>query len=157
MGRPTKYEPAFCEVARKLCEKFGATNEQLAEYFEVNVDTIYEWQNTHSEFSEAIKEGKKPVDDQVEEAFLKRALGYSHPAVKIFNNDGKPMIVPYTEHYPPDTAAAFIWLKNRRSDKWRQQPEPQIPETEQGDLVLERGPSRKSQQQIKDEKKNGTK
>ena len=27
--------------------------------------------------------------------------------------------VPYTEHYPPDTAAAFIWLKNRQSGKWR--------------------------------------
>jgi hypothetical protein len=27
--------------------------------------------------------------------------------------------VPYTERYPPDTAAAIFWLKNRQPKHWR--------------------------------------
>lgn len=32
---------------------------------------------------------------------------------------GRPVIVPFWEHVPPDPGAAFNWLKNRRSDQWR--------------------------------------
>jgi hypothetical protein len=32
---------------------------------------------------------------------------------------GAEHIVPYTEHYPPDTTACIFWPKNRRRDKWR--------------------------------------
>jgi hypothetical protein len=31
----------------------------------------------------------------------------------------KPVIVHYTEHCPPDVGAAFIWLKNRDPEHWR--------------------------------------
>ena len=49
-------------------------------------------------------------------------MGYSHPAVKIFMPAGaeEPVIVDYIEHYPPDTAAAVWWTKNRRPEKWRE-------------------------------------
>jgi hypothetical protein len=41
--------------------------------------------------------------------------------VKIFMPAGAsaPVVAKYREHYPPDTAAASLWLRNRRSDKWR--------------------------------------
>ena len=29
----------------------------------------------------------------------------------------------YEEHFPPDTAAAFIWLKNRQPHRWRDKKE----------------------------------
>jgi len=28
------------------------------------------------------------------------------------------VLVPYTEHYPPDTKAAAIWLSNRQRGRW---------------------------------------
>jgi hypothetical protein len=31
----------------------------------------------------------------------------------------EPVIVHYTEHCPPDVGAAFIWLKNRDPEHWR--------------------------------------
>jgi hypothetical protein len=31
----------------------------------------------------------------------------------------QPVIVHYVEHCPPDVGAAFIWLKNRDPDNWR--------------------------------------
>ncbi|QKG56995.1 hypothetical protein GKZ68_10375 [Hymenobacter sp. BRD128] len=46
-----------------------------------------------------------------------RAVGYSHRAVKILAvSQGKGMAsvveqIPYTEHYPPDAAAAKLWLQ----------------------------------------------
>jgi hypothetical protein len=46
-------------------------------------------------------------------------MGYSAPEDKIFNNDGKPLIVPTVKNYPPDTTAVIFWLKNRRPDEWR--------------------------------------
>ena len=50
-----------------------------------------------------------------------RANGYSYDAVKIFMPAGakEPVIVHYTEHCPPDVGAAFIWLKNRDPERWR--------------------------------------
>ncbi len=47
-------------------------------------------------------------------------MGYSHEAVKIFcDKDGNITEAPYTERYPPDTAACIFWLKNRQPDKWK--------------------------------------
>ena len=58
---------------------------------------------------------------RVERSLYERANGYSYDAVKIFMPAGakEPVIVHYTEHCPPDVGAAFIWLKNRDPDRWR--------------------------------------
>ena len=34
-----------------------------------------------------------------------------------------PVYAPYTEHYPPDTQAASLWLRNRQPAKWRDRQE----------------------------------
>lgn len=122
VGRPTKYKPELCELATKFC-MLGATNDGLARMFEVSCSTIELWIRTIPEFSRAVKEGREVADATVAKSLYHRACGYSHEAVKIFNDGGKPMIVSYIEHYPPDTAAAFIWLKNRRPGEWRDRKE----------------------------------
>ena len=40
--------------------------------------TLYDWKKKYSEISEALKRGKEVVDRQVENALLRRALGYSY-------------------------------------------------------------------------------
>ena len=41
-----------------------------------------------------------------------RAVGYSHPAVKIFNDKVAGIVeADYTEHYPPDAGAAKLWMQ----------------------------------------------
>ena len=41
-----------------------------------------------------------------------RATGYSHPAVKIFNDKFAGIVeADYTEHYPPDATAAKLWMQ----------------------------------------------
>lgn len=128
-GRPTKYIDEYAEQTYKLC-LLGATDKDLADFFSVAESTINEWKTNHSEFSESIKRGKKKADAEVAESLYKRACGYSHPEVKVFNNLGQPLIVPLVKHYPPDTAAAFIWLKNRAG--WKDKQEVDIGSAEGG-------------------------
>lgn len=122
VGRPTKYKPEYAELAYKFC-LLGATNEKLSEFFDVAVSTVSKWLDEHEEFSDAIKRGRVQADAEIAHALYHRAKGYSHAAVKIFADvkTGAQQVVDYTEHYPPDTAAAFIWLKNRAGWKDRQE------------------------------------
>lgn len=122
VGRPTQYKKAYCEQAKKLC-LLGATDESLADFFEVSNTTIDTWKKKHPEFVGAIKEGKLVADANVAEALYNRATGYSHPDTHISNFQGEITQTPVTKHYPPDTGAAFIWLKNRSNWKDKQEVE----------------------------------
>lgn len=119
MARPTKYQAEYAEQALKLC-RLGATDKELADFFQVNEDTINEWKKVHSAFSESLKAGKAMADAEVADKLFKRATGYEHKAVKISANpNGDEHVTEYVERYPPDTTAAIFWLKNRRPDQWR--------------------------------------
>lgn len=117
-GRPTAYKPDFCEQARKLAE-LGATDREIAEFFNVNERTLYRWVHEYPEFCQALKVGKDVADDRVERSLYRRAIGYSHDAVKIMQFQGEEIVVPYVEHAPPDVTACIFWLKNRRKAEWR--------------------------------------
>lgn len=119
-GRPPKYSEEFAEQARKLC-LLGATDEEIASFFEVEVRTIYRWKLDHDQFCQALKAGKEAADERVERSLYQKAIGYRQEAVKIFMPAGKtdPVYAPYVEHMAPDTTAAIFWLKNRRSQEWR--------------------------------------
>lgn len=123
MARPTKYKAEFAEQARKLC-LLGATDADLAEFFEVSEQTINTWKKSHKAFLESIKKGKVLADAEVATRLYERALGYSHPEEKVFQNAGEIITHQTTKHYPPDTTAAAIWLNNRKPDRWRNKPEP---------------------------------
>lgn len=121
-GRPSLYRPEYPEQARKL-SLLGLTDVEMAKYFDVSEQTFNAWKKAHPEFLESLKAGKENADSNVAASLYHRACGYSHPAVKIMQYEGVPIEVPYIEHYPPDTAAAFIWLKNRQPGRWRDKPD----------------------------------
>lgn len=119
-GRPTKFKPEFIEQAAKLAA-LGATDREVAEFFDVEERTLHRWKHTVPEFCQSLKVGKDCADERVEQSLYRRAVGYSHDAVKIFMPAGadKPVYAPFVEHVAPDTTAAIFWLKNRRKDEWR--------------------------------------
>ena len=117
-GRPSKYRPEFCEQAKKLVA-LGATDLQLANFFEVSEQTIYTWKQNYPEFLEALKLSKELCDSQVERSLFQRAMGYSHPEVKVFQSNGEIITHEVIKHYPPDTTAMIFWLKNRNPQEWR--------------------------------------
>lgn len=118
VGRPSDYKRKYAKQAKMLCA-LGATDAELAEFFECSLPTLYRWQLHFKEFRNARKMGKEAVDNRVELSLYNRAVGYSHPDVHASSYEGKVTLTPITKHYPPDVAAAFIWLKNRRPDQWR--------------------------------------
>lgn len=123
VGRPSDYQPGFCQAIQQHAAIIaeGGTDSAIAEALSVDVRTVYRWKDEHPEFLEACQAVKAHVDDRVEASLFKRGIGYSHAAVKIFmpTGAGAPVYADYTEHYPPDTAAASLWLRNRRPAVWR--------------------------------------
>ena len=117
-GRPTKFTPAMLKQARFLAAR-GATDAELADFFEVSESTLNLWKLKHSDFSESIKDGKAIADCRVQDALFQRAVGYSHPDTHVSNHQGTVTLTPITKHYPPETTAAIFWLKNRRPAEWR--------------------------------------
>jgi hypothetical protein len=120
MGRPTAYKPEYVELGRKLA-RFGATDQEMADFFEVGVSTLYRWRNAHDDFREAIAEAKEGADERVERSLYQQAIGYEREAVKIMlpAKSRKPLAIEYREHVAPNATAAMFWLKNRRGDRWK--------------------------------------
>lgn len=119
-GRPTLYKPEMAKQAAKLAE-LGATDQEIADFFEINVATVYRWKHDHEEFCEALKVGKDVADSRVERSLYQKAIGYEQDEVKIFMpaNAADPVYAPFRAKIAPDTTAAIFWLKNRRSQEWR--------------------------------------
>jgi hypothetical protein len=128
-GRPTKYDSKYNDQAYKLA-LLGATDKELADFFEVTESTLNLWKLKHPDFSESLKKGKVQADAQVGARLFERALGFEHDSeeIKVVSMGKEGSVVervPIRKVYPPDTTAAIFWLKNRQSDKWRDKQEVQ--------------------------------
>lgn len=122
-GRPTQYRAAYAKKAAKLCE-LGATDKELAEFFEVSEQTINTWKQKHPKFLESIRRAKDEADRKVERALFERATGYAHLDTKFATFEGRITdSCEYTKHYPPDYNAMRLWLLNRKPEVWRDKQE----------------------------------
>jgi hypothetical protein len=117
-GRPSSYKSEFNKVVYQMA-LLGATDKQIAAACGVSEVTLNAWKKEQPDFLKSLKKGKDNADSAVSEMLFKRATGYDYKAVKIFNNNGTPLVVPYVEHYPPDVTACIFWLKNRQPAAWR--------------------------------------
>lgn len=118
------HRPEYNEQVYRLA-LLGLTDRELAAFFGIAEPTFYEWQRRHPDFAQAHARGKLLADGEIAEKLHHRARGYSHEAVKIFMPAGatEPVYAPYTQHYPPDTGAASLWLRNRQPRLWRDKQE----------------------------------
>ena len=118
-GPAPTYKPEFCPLAYKFC-LLGATNEDLADLFEVAVATLGYWLRRYPEFKKAVQEGRDVADADVALALLHKAKGFTHTDVKVLRTEAGPEQVEYNRYFPPDTQAALFWLRNRRRKQWRE-------------------------------------
>lgn len=124
-----KYEQWLTEEGLLQLEAWarnGLTDEQIASNIGISRSTLNEWKNRFSDISDTLKRGKEIVDIQVENALLKRALGYTYK-----ETTREAQFNPQTEQYEmvvtkevtkevvPDTTAQIFWLKNRKPEEWR--------------------------------------
>ena len=63
-GRPTDYKPEFDAEAQQMALE-GATDQEMADYFGVDVRSLNRWKNTQPSFRQSIKAGKDVTDDRV--------------------------------------------------------------------------------------------
>lgn len=98
----------------------GLTDEQIAKNIGISKQTFYDWKKKHTDFSDVLKKGKEVVDIQVENALLKRALGYEYEEVSEKYEMGIMTERKVTKkQVVPDTTAQIFWLKNRKPSVWR--------------------------------------
>lgn len=119
----------------------GLTDAQIAENIGIRAGTLYDWKNRFPDISETLKRGKEVVDRQVENALLKRALGYTYQETtreRALNPDtgeiGLTVTKVVTKQVVPDTTAQIFWLKNRKPEIWRDKREIS---TDDNDQVME--------------------
>lgn len=129
-GRPTKYKEEYSEQVEKLC-RLGATDQEIADFFNVATSTLNLWKLNHPEFSESLKKGKIESDMVIADKLYERAKGcvvtiqQAHK-VKIGKYEEEVRVVDLKQELPPDTTAMIFWLKNRRPKEWRDKPEVDI-------------------------------
>lgn len=98
----------------------GLTDEQIATNMGIRRETLIAWKKKYPEINNAMKKGKEVVDKQVENALLKRALGYTFNETSIVKKDGKVVEQKIVKkEVPGDTTAQIFWLKNRKPAEWR--------------------------------------
>ena len=124
-GRPTVYKAEYEVQAAKLC-RLGASESDLADFFNVTTVTIWRWRLKYPDFCNALKVGKHAADDRVEASLYHRAVGYSYNSEKVFQFQGEIIRAPIVEHFPPDVGAISLWLKNRRPSEWRDRQDVQV-------------------------------
>lgn len=130
-GRKGKYADWLTDDGLLRIEgwaRSGLTDEQIAKNIGISVSTFYQWQINYPEFSESLKRGKKPVDEEVENMLLKSALGfeYEETITEIIESpDGtqRKQIKKVKKYCPPSNTAQIFWLKNRKPDMWRERQE----------------------------------
>lgn len=104
----------------------GLTDEQIAKNMGIAPKTLYRWKEEHCQICQSLKSGKEVVDRQVENALLKRALGYKYKETTkelvIDKETGSSQLVVtkvVEKEVVPDTTAQIFWLKNRKPEEWR--------------------------------------
>lgn len=118
-GRPFDYLPEFADQAAKLC-RLGATDAEIADFFEKDERTINRWKIDHPEFCQALKDGKFVSDKDVADRLHQRALGFefeeaqAHKLKTVEYKDGKRLketerleIIMVKRVVPTDTTACM--------------------------------------------------
>lgn len=127
----------------------GLTDKMIAEKkIGISERTFCRWKNEYPSIVSALKEGKAPVDTDVENALLKSALGHTktvRKAIKLKTTkkkDGMEITEEHVEYVeeeiytPPQVIAQIFWLKNRKKDYWKDRPESE--NNEAVDRIVER-------------------
>lgn len=109
----------------------GLTDEQIAHNVGIARGTLYDWKRKYPSIDEALKRGKEVIDIEVENALLKRALGYEYEEVKKTlstdpNGESYERYESVKKTALPDPTSIIFWLKNRKPQEWRDKKEMEV-------------------------------
>lgn len=105
----SKYESHVAprlEEIKDWCRN-GATDEEIYKQLGISKNSFYEYKKTHNDFNDALKHTRAYCDSKIENALYKAAMS-------------------------GNVAAMIFWLKNRRGKKWRERPEEENGDNDNG-------------------------
>lgn len=99
----------------------GIPLEEIAlTYIGVSAATLWRWTKQSSDLATALGISKDVTNGKVEQALLKRALGYEYDeAIRELVEGEMRTTKIIRKHMPPDVKACLSWLFSRRPDRWR--------------------------------------
>lgn len=97
----------------------GLTLEQIAHNTGVADSTFREWRERFPAIATALKISRELADIEVENALYKRAIGYEYEEETIEDGPKGMRIIHTKKKMAPDVTAQIFWLKNRKTDVWR--------------------------------------
>ena len=111
----------------------GLSEEQIAHNIGVSRNTLVTWKGKFPEIAEALRKGREVIDYEVENALVKRALGYKYEEQtfeRVWNEHLEKYVKvntkTVTKEVAPDVGAICFWLKNRRPKNWKDRPDLQM-------------------------------
>lgn len=111
----------------------GLSNEQIAENLGISDQSFSNYMKRYEEFADAVDKGREEVEIHIENALVKRALGYSYKEVtkerKLVHNpetgeDEYKLVTTksVTKHVVPDVGAQQYYLEHRAPKRWEKVP-----------------------------------
>lgn len=110
----------------------GLTDKDIAEKkIGISERTFSDWKKKYDAITSALKEGKAPVDTEIEDSMVKSAKGfyvYEKKPVKLKTTrrkDGAEIteerveVVEVKRYVEPVVVAQIFWLKNRKPEYWK--------------------------------------
>lgn len=110
----------------------GLTDKDIAEKkIGITARSFCDWKKKYPSISSALKEGRAPVDTQIEDSMVKSAMGFIVTEKKAFKvkttkkKDGMEIteehmeVVEVERYVDPVVVAQIFWLKNRKPEYWK--------------------------------------
>lgn len=110
----------------------GSNDKEIARTLEISDTLFSRWKHDHPEVNDALFEGRDAADARIANSLYHRAKGYRHKdvelkVVSLGDNQGSVVKkIEVVKIYPPDTKAASLWLRNRKSKFWKER-DPETP------------------------------
>ncbi len=121
----TKYDEETFPLLGQKYARQGLKDIQIAGKLEIGETAFYDYQNKYPKFAKAIKEGKRPVNIEVENVLLKRAMGYTFEeksSIMKVDSEGNAKVTEVrtiTKHIQSEPSCLFFWLVNRVPEDWK--------------------------------------
>lgn len=115
----------------------GFTYTQICDKLGIPSSVFSYWKRAHPEIKEAIRRGKLPIDEKVEQSLFKVATGYSYEEVTLEPKTLSPEEIRLRAELPnpppvpmikkkvvrkqvaPNVLAQIFYLKNKKPDMWK--------------------------------------
>lgn len=128
------------ELVKGWCRR-GLSKEQIAENLGISVQSFDNYVKRYEDFANAVEQGAEELEIHVENALVKRALGYSYKEITrerkaIINPEtGEPefkLVVTksVTKHVIPDVGAQQYYLEHRAPKRWERVPTSELDSTQ---------------------------